>query len=58
MVRPAHQIIQFVIYDFVEDRQELVQWAEKQGDDGLRRYWARKNQVSFDGKPTKIMDPN
>lgn len=43
------------LYDFVDQRQELVNWANKKGDDGIKQYWEEKNQVSLDGKPTNIL---
>ena len=43
-------------YDLVRERPTLVKWAEKQGDDGLKDYWARKNVKSIDGLPTGIFD--
>ncbi len=42
------------LYEFVEDRTGLVQWAEKKGTDGIEQYWQDKNQKSIDGKPTGI----
>ncbi len=27
----------------------------KMGEDGVKNYWKEKNQVSIDGKPTKIL---
>jgi len=41
-------------YDFVGDRNELKEWAEGKGEQGLREYWEKKNLVSIDGQPTKI----
>ena len=41
-------------YEFVEERQNLVQWAEKMGTDGLEKYRQSENQKSIDGKPTRI----
>lgn len=38
--------------DYVEERDQLRMWAQKQGDDGIRRYWQEKNMVSLDGHPT------
>lgn len=32
--------------------EELVPFYAKMGDDGVQRYWARKNAVSIDGKDT------
>jgi hypothetical protein len=31
-----------------------VQWAEKKGEDGVKKYWQDNNQKSIDGKPTGI----
>ncbi|MBN4077717.1 pyridoxamine 5'-phosphate oxidase family protein [Nitrospina gracilis] len=41
-------------YQYHEDRDGLVSWAEKMGEDGVKNYWKEKNQVSIDGKPTEI----
>ena len=43
-------------FEFVEERQQLKEWAEKKGPDGLKKYWEQKNQISLDGKPTKILE--
>ncbi|WP_428086907.1 pyridoxamine 5'-phosphate oxidase family protein [Candidatus Thioglobus sp.] len=45
-------------FDYVEEREQLKNWAIKQGDDGLRKYWKKKNRESLDGKPTNIMSKN
>ena len=42
------------LFEFVDDRNGLVQWAEKKGGDGVKQYWQDKNQKSIDGKPTGI----
>ncbi|MDC6367737.1 MULTISPECIES: pyridoxamine 5'-phosphate oxidase family protein [Flavobacteriaceae] len=39
------------LMDFKNHRNELVNWAEKQGETGLRKYWDKKNRVSLDGHP-------
>ena len=44
------------LYEFIEDRNQLIEWAEKKGDDGINLYWQEKNQTSIDGLPTKIFD--
>lgn len=44
-------------FDFREERDQLRQWAEKKGNDGIQSYWEQKNQVSLDGRPTKIVKP-
>ncbi len=43
------------LYDFVEQRTALLEWAEKKGEAGVQQYWADKNQVSIDGWPTGIL---
>lgn len=42
------------LYEHVEEREVLVQWAEKKGEEGVKKYWQDKNQKSIDGKPTGI----
>jgi hypothetical protein len=45
-------------FDLVEDRGpgELLPFYAKMGEDGVKRYWQRKNTVSIDGKPTHIFE--
>ncbi len=40
------------LLEFQAERQELNRWAEKKGQEGIHAYWAEKNRVSLDGKPT------
>lgn len=44
------------LYEYQGDRDALIQWAEKKGDDGLQEYWALKNQTSIDGLPTYLLE--
>ena len=37
--------------DLVEDRDQLVKWADRKGRDGVAEYWAQKNVTSVDGLP-------
>jgi len=37
------------------DRELLSDWAAKKGDEGIKEYWAQKNQFSIDGVPTHIV---
>ena len=37
--------------DYREERDQLVRWAEKQGDEGLVAYRADRNAASIDGLP-------
>jgi hypothetical protein len=43
------------LMDFVGQRETLVKWAEKKGDEGLRAYWREKNTLSFDGLETGVL---
>jgi hypothetical protein len=45
-------------FDLVEDRgpRELLPFYEKMGEEGVRRYWEKKNTLSIDGKSTYIFD--
>jgi hypothetical protein len=41
-------------YEFKGDRNQLKQWAEDKGEDGLETYWEERNTKSLDGNPTGI----
>lgn len=41
-------------FDYAGEREMLNDWARAKGDDGIRRYWSEKNQVSIDGLSTNI----
>lgn len=40
------------------ERDQLVEWSKKKGEDGIRKYWEDKNQQSIDGIPTNIVAKN
>lgn len=42
------------VYELKEERQMLVEWTLKKGEDGVREYRQEKNRVSIDGLPTYI----
>ena len=42
-------------FDYVQEREQLNQWAQKKGESGIRDYWQEKNQYTIDGKPTHIL---
>ncbi|VAX37995.1 hypothetical protein MNBD_UNCLBAC01-2083 [hydrothermal vent metagenome] len=42
-------------YEFKGDRNQLIEWAEKKGEQGVRKYWEENNQISIDGLETKIL---
>jgi hypothetical protein len=44
------------LYDFREERSQLIEWAERKGADGIKAYQHEKNSVSIDGLPTGISD--
>jgi hypothetical protein len=39
------------LYEYVGERRQLTDWAERKGVDGLRRYRSEKNRRSLDGLP-------
>jgi len=39
-----------------EDRNNLANWSEKQGKDGIEKYWVKKNQKSIDGFESEIVE--
>ena len=45
-------------FDHVSERDQLEKWATKKEQDGLKKYWQEKNQISLDGKPSNIMQKN
>ena len=40
------------VYEFREERNLLLSWAENKGEEGLQQYWKDRNQTSIDGKPS------
>ena len=44
------------LFDYAGDREQLIDWAVRKGDAGLKQYWKGKNRTSLDGKPTDIME--
>jgi len=45
-------------YDYVGEREQLNEWANKKGEEGIKEYWKEKNQESIDGKQTYIIEKN
>ena len=43
-------------FEYKGERNELNDWAEERGKEGIKQYWEDKNQTSIDGLPTKILD--
>lgn len=44
------------IYEFQEDRKNIIEWANKKGEQGVIEYWKEKNITSIDGLPTKLLE--
>ncbi len=44
------------IYELKEERQAIIDWANKKGERGLYEYWEAKNLKSIDGLPTKLLE--
>ncbi|QPJ66502.1 MAG: pyridoxamine 5'-phosphate oxidase family protein [Candidatus Nitrohelix vancouverensis] len=44
------------LFEYVGDRDDLIYWTNKIGDDGVIKYWEKNNVKSLDGKPTKIFE--
>jgi hypothetical protein len=42
------------LFEYVGQRQEIIDWAHKKGADGLSAYHRQKNRVSIDGLSTSI----
>ncbi len=43
---------------YVGEREQLKNWAEKKGPEGIKTYWEEKNQTSLDDLPTNIIAKN
>ncbi|MCQ8118866.1 pyridoxamine 5'-phosphate oxidase family protein [Methylomonas rosea] len=43
-------------FSYAGERELLSDWAEKQGEQGLRDYWTKNNQTSIDGIATHILE--
>lgn len=41
-------------FDYKGERDELNNWASKQGNEGIKKYWEKNNQTSVDGLPTNL----
>ncbi|WFB46903.1 pyridoxamine 5'-phosphate oxidase family protein [Vibrio coralliilyticus] len=41
-------------FTYEGDREDLAKWSEKQGTEGVEKYWLKKNQKSIDGFESEI----
>ncbi len=44
------------LYEFKQERNTLIEWAEKKGEQGIKEYWQAKNLNSIDGLPTQLLE--
>ncbi len=42
------------MYEYRGQRENLIKWAEKKGEEGIQEYHQRKNLISIDGLPTPL----
>ena len=45
-------------FEYKGEREDLNQYWEQQGEKGLEKYWADKNQISINGYNTNILKKN
>jgi hypothetical protein len=44
------------LYSYEGERDTLIRWAKKKGEEGIRQYWQDRNQTSIDGLPTNLLE--
>lgn len=44
------------LYDYQGEREALLRWVEKKGEEGALAYRLEKNRISIDGLPTGLID--
>jgi len=42
-------------FEYQGEREQLLEWSEKKGKEGIESFWKERNQVSLDGLPTNIL---
>ena len=43
------------LFDYVDEREALNDWAAQKGETGIKQYWSDNNQLSLDGEATNIV---
>ena len=43
------------LFEFSGQRDTLIRWADKKGEEGLMTFWKERNQLSLDNKPTGLL---
>lgn len=44
------------LYEYKEQRDLLIDWSAKKGEEGMKEYRRQKNAISIDGLPTGLWD--
>ena len=44
------------VFEFSHERDDMLQYWARRGDDAVKAYWASNNQVSIDGLPTGLLE--
>ncbi len=44
------------LYHYIGDRRDLLEWAARKGENGIRAYWKKHNTQSLDGLPIPFPD--
>jgi len=42
-------------FSYDEERNDLAKWSDKLGQEGIEKYWEKKNQQSIDGFDTEVI---
>lgn len=42
-------------YEYVGEREQLIDWANEKGEEGIKTYWKERNTTSIDGNPTGLV---
>ena len=43
------------LFEFSGQRDTLIRWAERKGEEGLMTFWKERNQLSLDNQPTGLL---
>jgi hypothetical protein len=43
------------VYELIEERKTLINWAEGKDEEKIEAYWRQKNLTSIDGLPTHLL---
>ncbi len=46
------------LFEYKGERETLLAWTRKKGEEGIEEYWRQKNRISLDGIPTRIVERN